>query len=231
MSAVLEARALSAGYGGVPVVRDLDLEVAPGEIVALLGRNGAGKTTALLTLAGDLPPIAGEVRLFGSATRAALDHRARRGLALVTDDRAMFMTLTARENIRLARHATVQRVLHVFPELEPHLALRAGMLSGGQQQMLALGRALASEPRILLVDELSLGLAPIVVKRLLAAVRAAADRGTAVLIVEQHARVVLGVADRACLLVNGRVAITGSAAELRQNIAEVERSYLAVARP
>lgn len=225
-TAALEACALSGGYGRVTVVRELDLRVAAGEVVGLLGRNGAGKTTALLTLAGALRPHAGEVLLGGRAERGGLSRRVRGGLALMTDDRAVFQRLTTRENLRLGRGRQAA-ALALFPELEPLLETPAGLLSGGQQQMLGLARALAARPRVLLVDELSLGLAPVVVERLLSALRAAADDGAAVLVVEQQARLVLGVADRAYLLANGRVALHRTAAELGGGgLAELERAYL-----
>ncbi|HST42627.1 MAG TPA: ATP-binding cassette domain-containing protein [Conexibacter sp.] len=227
--AALEARGLSGGYGRVTVVRELELRVAAGEVVALLGRNGAGKTTALLTLAGALRPHAGEVRLGGRAQRGGLSRRAREGLAVMTDDRAVFQRLTARENLRLGRGwGREAAALALFPELEPLLETPAGMLSGGQQQMLGLARALAARPRVLLVDELSQGLAPVIVQRLLRALRAAADDGAAVLLVEQQARLVLGIADRAQLLANGCLTLHRSAAELSGGgLAELERAYLA----
>jgi branched-chain amino acid transport system ATP-binding protein len=225
MTSAIEAVGLSAGYGRVTVVRDLDLAVAPGEVVALLGRNGAGKTTTLLTLAGALRPTAGTVRFLGSDDRLALDARARAGLGLMTDDRAIFSGLTARENLRLGRGSQAT-ALSLFPELEPLLDTPAGLLSGGQQQMLGLARVLAAEPRVLLVDELSLGLAPVVVGRLMDALRRAADAGAAVLLVEQHAHVVLDVADWACVLVNGRAELTATIAELRDDPQELARAYL-----
>jgi ABC-type branched-subunit amino acid transport system ATPase component len=225
MTHVIETRGLCAGYGGSPVVRALDLHVDAGEVVALLGPNGAGKTTSLLTIAGDLPAVSGEVRFFGEPERSSLQQRARRGMSLVTDDRSIFFGLTGRENLRLAK-CSEEDVLAQFPELAPHLDRTGGLLSGGQQQMLSVGRALASKPRIFLADELSLGLAPIVVQRLLAAVRSAADAGAAVLIVEQHAHLALDVADRAYMLVNGQLRRAGSAAEFRGDIADIERSYL-----
>jgi branched-chain amino acid transport system ATP-binding protein len=225
MTTAIEAVGLSAGYGRVTVVRNLDLAVAPGEVVALLGRNGAGKTTTLLTLAGAVRPTAGTVRFLGRDDRSSLDARARAGMGLMTDDRAIFSGLTARENLRLGRGSQAT-ALHLFPELEPLLDIPAGLLSGGQQQMLGLARVLAAEPRILLVDELSLGLAPVVVGRLMHALRSAADAGTAVLRVEQHAQVVLDVADWACVLVNGRAELTATIAELRDDPRELERAYL-----
>jgi len=221
----LEARGLSAGYLGVPVLHDLNLQVAPGEVVALLGTNGAGKTTALLTLAGDLKPLKGEVLLHGETTTAPMHRRVQRGLALITDDRALFSGLSCHDNLRLGR-GSVEAALAAFPELRPLLGTSAGLLSGGEQQMLALGRVLAAEPTVVLADELSLGLAPKIVTRLLAAVRASADRGAAVLLVEQHVRLVLGIADRAYVLRQGSVALSGTARELRANLKEIERSYL-----
>ncbi len=223
---VLEARGLDAGYGKVAVVRGLDLEVRPGEVVALLGANGAGKTTTLLTLSGDLKPMGGEVRWQGRAVRDSLSRRARRGLGLVTEERSVFMGLTAAENLRVGRGRPAEAV-RLFPELEDHLGRRAGLLSGGQQQMLTLGRALAARPRVLLADELSLGLAPLIVRRLLAAVRAAADQGVGVLLVEQHVRQALAVADRAHVMSRGEIVLSGTARELRGRIAEIEASYLA----
>ena len=225
MTALLETRGLAAGYQGSAVVRDLDLEVAPGEVVALLGANGAGKTTTLLTLAGDLPPVSGEILVDGRSTGAPLHRRASEGVALVPEERSLFKGLTGRENLRVGR-ADVGRVLALFPELRDKLQRRAGLLSGGEQQMLTLGRALARDPRLLLADELSLGLAPLVVDRLLLAVREAADRGVGVVLVEQHVSKVLAVADRVYLLSRGRVDLACTAAEAANRMAEIEGSYL-----
>lgn len=224
-AAAIEARGLCVGYGRVTVVRDLDLRVGRGEIVALLGRNGAGKTTTVLALSGALSPSAGSLTVLGRARPHRLQDRARQGLALITDDRAIFPSLTAAENLRLGR-GPAAAALAIFPELEPLLGTRAGLLSGGQQQMLGLGLALAAEPRVLLVDELSLGLAPIVVERLLAELRAAADRGAAVLLVEQHPKSALSVSDRALVLVNGRLALSATASELAADEETLERAYL-----
>jgi ABC-type branched-subunit amino acid transport system ATPase component len=222
---VLEARGLTAGYGGTPAVHGLDLDVRAGEIVALLGANGAGKTTTLLTLAGDLQPISGSITVHGDARPRRLHQRARHGLGFLTEERCVFMGLTGLQNLKIGRGSPA-RVLELFPELEPHLAKRVGLLSGGQQQMLALGRVLASSPRVLLADELSLGLAPMVVERLLAAVRRAADDGVAVLLVEQHVRQALAVADRVHVLRRGRVVLSGSAADLRDDAEAIAASYL-----
>jgi branched-chain amino acid transport system ATP-binding protein len=226
VSAVLETQDVHAGYGDVTVVRDLNVRVASGEIVALLGRNGAGKTTALLTMAGALRPISGEIRFLGTPDRSSLDGRARRGLGLMTDDRSIFYGLTVREHLRLARGTG--DALSVFPELGGMLDRPAGLLSGGEQQMLGLAAVLAREPKLLLIDELSFGLAPRIVQRLMKAVRQVADRGTAVILVEQFARLALDVADRAYVLVNGRVEREGTTDELRANVGELESTYLGV---
>ena len=222
---LIEARGLAAGYGELAAVRDLDLEVYPGEVVALLGPNGAGKTTTLLTLAGELPPLGGEVHWLGSSRKAPLHRRVRQGLAFVPEERSVIKRLSTADNLRLGKHE-VAAALEFFPELADRLRLRAGLLSGGEQQMLTLARALASKPRVLLADELSLGLAPKLVTRLLTAVREAADRGVAVLIVEQHATQALEIADRVYVLRRGRVEVQGTAAEVRGRLGEVEAAYL-----
>jgi sulfate-transporting ATPase len=222
---LLSVRGLAAGYGDLAAVRDLDLDVLAGEVVALLGPNGAGKTTTLLTIAGELAPLAGTIECLGIPARAPLHRRVRGGLGFVSEERAVFSSITTLGNLRLGRGAGA-RALEVFPELEALLKRRAGLLSGGEQQMLTLGRALASDPRLLLVDELSLGLAPIVVQRLLRAVRAAADQGVGVLLVEQHAGEALSIADRVIVLRHGRVVMQGSAAELRDHVGDLESAYL-----
>ena len=230
MTAVLEASGLRAGYGKVEIVRDLALRVEPGEVVALLGPNGAGKTTTLLTLSGELPSLGGEVRLFGRATQAPLHVRARQGLGVVSQERAVLMELTTLENLRVSR-CDVQRAVALFPELEPHLNRRVGLLSGGQQQMLALARSLARRCRVLLVDELSLGLAPLVVDRLLRALRSAADEGMGVLLVEQHVHKALAVADRVLVMTRGQVALEGTARDLGERLDEIQDAYLRFGAP
>ena len=226
VGAALEARAVSAGYGPQAVIHDVDITVRPGEVVALLGSNGAGKTTTLLTLAGELPPLKGEVVIDGVVARGALHKRARNGLMFVTEEKSVFKGLSTRDNLRVAQ-VDVEQALSLFPELNRRLGVRGGLLSGGEQQMLTLARALARKPRVLLADELSMGLAPLIVKRLLEAVRAAADeQGTAVLLVEQHVRKALQYADRAYVMRRGRIELSGTAAELSARISEIEDHYL-----
>ena len=223
---LLRAEGLSAGYGELAAVRELDLEVRAGEVVALLGPNGAGKTTTLLTLAGELPPLAGAVEYLGRRDRAPLHKRVRAGVGFVPEERSVFHSLSVGANLRLGPGPT-DAALDLFPELRALLGRRAGLCSGGEQQILTLARALAAEPRLLLVDELSLGLAPLVVRRLLEALRTAADeRGVGVLLVEQHAQQALAVADRVYVLQRGRLVLERPATELLADPGVLAQAYL-----
>jgi branched-chain amino acid transport system ATP-binding protein len=223
---LIEARGLSAGYGKMAVVRDLDLRVDAGEVVALIGANGAGKTTTLLTLAGELAPLGGEVRFLGQPTTAPMHVRCRNGLGYVTEERSVIMDMSVADNLKLAGVAPAV-AFGYFPALEPIVDRRAGLCSGGEQQMLSLARALGREPKVLLADELSLGLAPIIVGNLLQAVRDAADqRGIGVLLVEQHVRQALRIADRVYLMERGRIALGGTVAEVTDQLDTIEAAYL-----
>jgi branched-chain amino acid transport system ATP-binding protein len=223
----IEVSGLRAGYGTVTVVRDLSLSVEPGEIVALLGPNGAGKTTTLLTIAGLLPALGGSVSVLGAAADAKHPERmARRGLAFVTEDRSLFPGLTVRDHLRLAADDWAQ-ALRWFPRLEALLDRRAGLLSGGEQQMLAIGRALAAGPKMLLLDEMSLGLAPLVVEQLALTVRSVVDElGVGVLLVEQHVPVALRIADRAVVLRHGEGVLAAPASALRADPELLHAAYL-----
>lgn len=222
---LLEATAMCAGYGSVPAIVDIDVRVGTGEIVALVGPNGAGKSTTLLALAGALRLTAGQVTLFGSPAASSVVNRVRAGLALLPEQRAVIMGLTVRENLMLGRGG-IQEALRYFPELEPRLDVRAGLTSGGEQQMLALGRTLAARPRVILADEVSLGLAPIAVRRLLGALAGAAAEGVGVLMVEQHPRTALSWAHRAYVMRRGRVELSLAGDELRSRMDEVISLYL-----
>jgi len=224
---VLEAVDLASGYlPGQFVIEDINIQAPAGQVTVLLGANGAGKSTTMHTLAGMMPARKGEVRFDGKVTKDPLHTRARNGLAYVTEQRSVLMGLTTRENIKVGG-VREEDVLGFFPELEKRIDIRGGLLSGGEQQMLTLGRALARRPRVLLADELSLGLAAKVVTRLLQAVRETADEhGTAVLLVEQHVRKVLKYADNVYVLRHGRVVLSGTGTEMAERIDEIEGHYM-----
>lgn len=223
---LIAARELSLSYGAVPAVTNLDLEVRAGEVVALMGANGAGKSTTLMGLAGLLKPSGGQTELMGAPSTEPMHKRARRGMRYVSEERSIIRGLSVSDNLKLGL-GPVDEAIELFPELEPLLGRPAGLLSGGEQQILTLARALAGDVRVLLADELSLGLAPLVVRRLLTAARRAADeRGVGVLLVEQHAHLALTYADRAYVLHRGEAVLEGSASELSARLDEIQASYL-----
>jgi len=228
---VLECRGLMAGHGSVTVVRSLDLSLRESEVLALLGPNGAGKTTFMETLCGILPRMGGEVVLSGKTLPSGKPAAANKaGMVLVPDDRALFTSLTTRENLQIARKSggpSVDEMIALFPALQKRLKVAAGALSGGEQQMLAVARGLVQRPKVLLVDEMSMGLAPVIVEELLPVVRRIADETrAAVILVEQHVRLALEVADQAMVIVHGDIQLSGPAKELALDPARMEAAYL-----
>jgi len=230
--AALRVGGLSAGYGGLDVVHDLSFSVGAGEIVGLLGRNGAGKTTTIMAIGGYLGKYSGSVTAAGVPLtgppyrRAGASRHGRPALGLVLEGRSVFGTLTVRQNLGLAG-AALDEALDLFPELKPKLPLKARLLSGGEQQMLALARAVGRKPGVLLIDELSFGLAPAVCERIFSRLRSAvADSVTGVLLVEQHIHYAARVVDRALLMNEGTLRAELPGADLTAREAEIERVYL-----
>jgi branched-chain amino acid transport system ATP-binding protein len=232
----LQCRGLTGGRGTTVAFRHLDLDVHAGSVLALLGPNGAGKSTLLLTLAGLLPALGGSVTVDGGALRSGSAVGASRaGVVLVPDDRSLFTTLSVEENLQVARPRrgpAPRQLLEVFPALEKRWQLPAGALSGGEQQMLAMARALIQQPKVLLVDEMSMGLAPLVVEALFDTVRQIArDHGAAIVLVEQHVSLALRVADEAAVINRGSIVLRGSAHELRDQGQRLEQAYFGAPQP
>ena len=231
---MLEVTALSSRYGRIPMLDDVDLRVGRGELVALVGANGAGKTTLLRVLSGVLPAARGSVRFEDSdVTHVSPRRRVRMGIVQVPEGRQVFGPMSVEDNLRLgafvrpAREAAggLERVFAMFPILAAKRRETAGTLSGGQQQMLAIGRALMARPKLLLLDEPSMGLAPRIVAEIFSVIRALRDAATTILLVDQNARAALAIADRAYVLEVGRIALSGSGAELLDN-PRVQQAYL-----
>lgn len=217
------------GYGSVEIIHGVELQVAPGEIVAILGPNGAGKSTLVRVIAGLIPCHGGQITLGSERLDTMPAHRRiGTGMAIVPEGRALFKEMSVRENLLLGRRGdrpALDEVYAVFPALGERSGQPAGTLSGGQQQMLAIGRALMSHPRMLVLDEPSLGLAPIIVQQILAQLPTFAAQGTGVLLVEQNARQALAIADTAVVLERGQVLSTRPASEIHDD-ADIVRSYL-----
>ncbi|MFI7530330.1 ABC transporter ATP-binding protein [Nocardia salmonicida] len=232
---VLRCEGLAVGYHGTTVAHDIDFALPPATVLAVLGPNGAGKTTLLNTLAGLLKRRSGTVTV-GSAHLRNGDprHANRSGVVLVPDDRALFVDLTVRENLKVARNDedAVAEAFELFPALTKRANVAAGALSGGEQQMLAVARAVVQEPTVLLIDEMSMGLAPVIVEELLPVVRRIAERtGAVVVLVEQHVRLALEIADEALVLVHGEVRLRGAAQLLRSEPDRLREVYLGVDAP
>ncbi len=231
---LLEVQGLEVAYGGIRAVKGVDLVVRKGELVCLIGANGAGKTTTLKALAGVLHPRAGEVRYEGRSITGQPAHElVRRGVALVPEGRGVFARLTVGENLALGAYARrdpevaqdLAQVYALFPQLARRRRQLAGTLSGGEQQMLAIGRALMSRPRLLLLDEPSMGLAPILVQKIFDTIRRIVAEGVTLLLVEQNAKLALEIANRAYVMEGGRVTLAGTASELISD-PKVRASYL-----
>ena len=234
-SAALGLRGLTVERGGRAVVRDVSIEIPAGEVTALLGPNGAGKSSLVLAVGGVLRPQAGSVVLDGREFAGRRPEQIRRaGIAIVPEGRRLLSELTVEDNIGVATYALSReeaqagrtRVLELFPELGRRLSSRARTLSGGEQQMLVLAQALVSQPRYMLIDELSLGLAPVVVSRLIPRIRAVAESGIGVLLIEQFATVALGLANHAYVMEGGRLRFTGPAGQLRDKPELLRSAYL-----
>jgi branched-chain amino acid transport system ATP-binding protein len=232
---VLRIDGLTVARGGRPVVHDVTIEIPRGEVTALLGPNGAGKSTLVLAVAGVLKSLAGSIDLEGRELRGRRPEMIRRaGVAVVPEGRRLLSELSVEDNLQVATYALSREeaktgrayALELFPELDKRLATAARSLSGGEQQMLVLAQALVSQPKFILIDELSLGLAPVVVKRLIPTIRTVAESGVGVLLIEQFATVALGLANRAHVMDRGRLQFSGLASELKARPELLQSSYL-----
>ena len=234
-SPLLQLKNLQISYGGIQAVKGIDLELWAGETVCLIGANGAGKTTTLNAIAGVLPLAGGDIHYKGERINALPAHRRlRAGIALVPEGRGIFTRLTVEENLRMGAYsrndkagieADLERVYTMLPRIKERLPQVAGTLSGGEQQMLAIGRALLSRPKLLLLDEPSMGLAPLVVEKIFEVVQSVAKEGVTILLVEQNANLALEFAQRGYVMESGRITLTGSGDELLAN-PKVREAYL-----
>ena len=231
----LELRDVRAGYGTIEVLHGVSLTLPTGSVFALLGPNGAGKSTALKVASGQIAPTSGEVRLFGSSVKGkSSDALARAGICAIPEGRGIFPNLTVTENLRMATYTgptmaeLEDRAFNRFPRLRDRRKQLAGTLSGGEQQMLAMARALTTDPKVLLLDELSMGLAPIVVEELYEIVARIAAEDVSILIVEQFAHEVLDVAETAAIMLHGQIQLTGRPHQIAE---ELDAAYLGLAQP
>lgn len=232
---ILQLKSLEVSYGQIKAVKGIDLQLMPGELVCLIGANGAGKTTTLNTIAGSLKVSGGDLVYNGERINDLPSHlRLRKGLALVPEGRGIFTRLTVEENLHMGAYirndkaeieADLEKVFTMLPRVKERLHQVAGTLSGGEQQMVAIGRALLSRPRLLLLDEPSMGLAPLVVEKIFEVVKSVAAQGVTVLLVEQNANLALEFAQRGYVMDGGRITLTGSGEELLKN-PEVRAAYL-----
>jgi branched-chain amino acid transport system ATP-binding protein len=231
---LLELNGINTYYGQIHILQDMNLRIAPGELVCLLGGNASGKSTTLKTILGLVRPRTGEVVLEGeNVTKLATARRIKRGMAIVPENRRLFGPMTVRENLEMGAYLTpradlnteFERVYTLFPLLHERRNQLAGTLSGGEQQMVAMGRALMSQPKLLLMDEPSMGLAPILVEKSFEIIKQVHEAGVGMLIVEQNANVSLSVGDRGYVLSTGKVVLEGKAADLLQN-EELRKAYL-----
>jgi branched-chain amino acid transport system ATP-binding protein len=232
---ILEVRDLQVAYGGIQAVKGISLQIAPGELIALIGSNGAGKTTTLKTLAGLLQPVSGEIQYDGNSLKnIAVHQRVAMGIALVPEGRGVFARLTVAENLQMGAYSRndkseiasdLMRMYELFPRLAERKDQLAGTLSGGEQQMVAMARALMSRPRLLMLDEPSMGLAPLMVKKIFETISNIAAQGMSILLVEQNAKLSLQVAQRGYVMESGAITLSGEAKELLGSEA-VQRAYL-----
>ncbi len=240
MSETLRLESLSVPRGGHPVVREVSMEIPPGQVTALLGANGAGKSTLVLAVGGVLRPSGGRVLLGERDLTGLRPERVRAaGVAVVPEGRRLLTDLTVQDNLRVATYALsrsdaargIEHALELFPELQKRWDIQARLLSGGEQQMLVLAQALVSQPKVVLVDELSLGLAPVIVKRLVPTLAAVAESGVGVLLIEQFAHVALGLAEKAYVIEGGRIHYEGTAQRLKDEPDILRSAYLLRGNP